>query len=381
MAFMWIIMILGVVSVSVLAESSDDVLVKRSVLLLPVANLTGNGEYAYLSHTIFYVLENNLRKQDSLNLFIGDEGTLALSRTRGFGEFMKAVEIRYAAETCVFGDYYTEGEELHITVIVADVATLRIKNCFSEVMPVDQERNEYLDEMCRDIAVTIAAGLPALAREAIMEKQIVNRLRARLDAEETLLDSILRKRNEVAVSTMTGISLGRSVITWSRKNSLAGFPLRIEYTRYLSGNLHMRAGLEYIPLDIMVPGVFRNEAGLDLLLGIHTPSLFSFSLDTGFAVTFDYNEECLALAESEYEPGPTATRLTFSLPLVTGFSLYLNRMFFLCFRFSSFGLSWTLETADPREYEYGSRSLSYVWGFSPFSFLCLSLTASFGVRF
>jgi hypothetical protein len=377
----WIISLAFFSLVFVWAQESEAEKIKRTVLLLPIRNLTANEEYASLAYTIFNVFEINLENQDSLDLVHDEKQIGAAAGTSNFEALMKNIEQSYNAETCVLAEYYVALETLHITITVVDVATARIKNCYIRTMPADQGRYETLDTMSREISIAIGRDLPALEREALMKKQIVARLRDKLDSEERLVNDISGKRNEITLLPFAGIDLGRTVISWAKDRPPFFLPLRLEYSYFFDDSYQVRAGVEYAPFDLMVPDVKRFETGVDILFGFHTRSLFSFGFDTGLALTYDHNDKSMVFSNTDGTQTGATDRLSLSIPLLLTWSLYLDRSFFIGFRVADYGLTYTFEWSDPSEYAGGSSTLFYNYGFSPFNFLCISLSASVGVRF
>jgi hypothetical protein len=367
-------------AISAIAEDQVVEKAKRSVMLLPVHNLAADEEYASLAYTIFNVFELNLKKQDSLELFTDDGKILAAEETT-FESLMNKIADTYHVETCVLSEYYVSADTLHTTITVVDVATSRIKSCYIKTMPADQGRYDTLDAMCSDISIAIGRDLPLLERDALVQKQVVTGLRQKLDYEERLLNEVYEKNNEIAIIPCAGVNLGRTVISWSEARPPLYLPLGLEYSFFFGESYHVRAGIEYLPFDLKAPDIKRTEAGIDLLIGIHTRSLFSFSIDTGLALTYDYNGKCDTLAAGSSHTGPRAERWSLSIPLSAGWSLYFNDTFFTSFRLTCYGLTYTFETMNPSQYEGGSSMLKYLNGFSPFNLLCLTLSTSVGVRF
>ncbi|MBN1697638.1 MAG: hypothetical protein JW881_09005 [Spirochaetales bacterium] len=367
------------VGAGTVSEPSENI-VRRPVMLLPVRNITDNLEYASLSYTIFNVFTINLKKQESLVLL---EDTLNIAgkwETNGFDRLIRGFEKAYEVETCVMGEYYVSNEVLTITVTVVDVVSRRIKGCYVKSMPSDQGRYDILDRTCGEIAVAIARELPALDREAVMQKEITSRLRQKLDADERLLDSVLKKHHEFRFYPLTGLSLGRTIISWSASKPSLFIPLRIEYTWLFGETWHFSAGLEYQIIDVMVEDIEKTEAGIDLLVGLHSRSLFSVGVEAGVALTYDYNASCSALA-SEEDTAPAASRISFSIPLVLSLAFNVDPVYFIGFRLVCYGLTWTYESSAFSDYTDGNEKLLYANGFSPLNFVCLALHASIGVRF
>jgi TolB-like protein len=354
--------------------------VRRTVMLLPIRNLTADEEYASLAYTIYNVFEINLKKQESLDLLADEKKMVDGSGNYDMNRLLEIIGSVYDAETCVTGEYYVSKETLHITVSVVDVASQRIKNCYIRSMPADQGRYDVLDAMSNEISVAIARELPALEREAVMRKQITTRLRQKLDTEERLLADILAKNHEVRLFPLTGVNLGRTVISWSEARPSLFPPLRLEYSFFFGNTFRITAGVEYLPFDLMVEDAMRTEIGLDILFGVHTRSLFSFGVDAGLALTYDYNSNSTALAADADKPGPSAERFSLSVPVTATLSIYFDRTFFLSFRLACYGLTYTFETLDPSSYAGGSGTLLYYYGVSPFNFLSISISSSIGVR-
>lgn len=98
---------------------------------------------------------------------------------------------------------------------------------------------------------------------------------------------------------------------------------------------------------------------------------------------YDYNERSAALA---YTSGPDVIypeeeRLSISIPIELGFSIFVTDWIFVNLRFKYHGLTYTFETRGPDAYNEGSSSYLYAYGFSPWNFLCLAISAQIGFRF
>ncbi|MBN2535689.1 MAG: hypothetical protein JXB88_22615 [Spirochaetales bacterium] len=137
-----------------------DTKIKRSVILLPVRNLTGNEEFASLAHTIYNVLHINLKNQESLDVIPYNRNDFDSTERKGMEDLIKRINEVHNAETCIISDYYVSAGTLHISITVLDVLSSRIKNCFIKTMPADQGRYEVLDSMISRISSAIAKDLP-----------------------------------------------------------------------------------------------------------------------------------------------------------------------------------------------------------------------------
>jgi TolB-like protein len=355
--------------------------VRRTVMLLPIRNLTADEEYASLAYTIYNVFQINLKKQESLDLLVDEKKIIDINTHFDINRILSDIGATYRVETCVVGEYYVSRETLHITVSVVDVESRRIKNCYIKSMPADQGRYDVLDAMSSEISVAIARELPALEREAVVQKQITTRLRQKLDREERLLDHILNKHHEIRLFPLTGVNLGRTVISWAEARPSLFPPLRCEYLFFFGNTCRVTAGFEYLPFDLMVEEAIRTEIGLDILFGIYTRSLFSFGADVGLAFTYDNNTNCTALSSDVDISGPSAERFSLSIPIIATLSIYFDPTFFLSFRLAWYGLTYTIETLVPSHYTGGTEVLLYYYGVSPFNFLNISISSSIGVRF
>jgi hypothetical protein len=367
------------------AGSTGNEGIKQKVVFLPIHNLTGNDEYAYLSSTIYNIIRYNFKNQSTLDL-IDDENTPKFYQffdinAMDMETIAKVIYKNFQAETCITGEYYIDREKLFISIKVMDVTSLRIKRGFVETLPADSEMKPSLEKMGQRIAVIVAQDLPPLARDALVEKQIGNNLREKISSEESLLSAILSRHNEIQAVLFSGIHLGRTVISWSEEKPLLVLPIGLEYSCFVNDLFHIRAGVEYLFFDLIKPVGTRSELGLDFLFGVHTQSLFSVSFDTGFAVTLDNNDNSMALAATNNTKENSIQRISLSIPLQLGFSIYFDPSFFVNLRLKSYLLTYTIETTDPSHYEYGQSSLLYSYGFSPFTYLCLSISAGIGIRF
>ena len=357
---------------------------KQKVLLLPFQQLTANAEYEWLALNIFSAFEINFKKQDSI-LLMTDENNIFSQSNIDSELILQKIKTEYNAQTCILGEYYVAREELHIMVRVVDMFSLRDKNCFVETMPADLDMLPNIHKMSENITLIVAKTLPALSREALVQKQIIFRLQQKLDNEEKVLNDILGKHHEIIISPFIGLHLGRTIISWARMRPMVAPPLFLEYSFFPGDFFHIRTGIEYLPFDLIVADVTRTGIGFNILFGIHTQSLFSFHIDTGIALTYDYNTYCSALTDLDENMDPIVPgeikRLSLSIPLQFGLSLYVNRSFFSNFRICCYGLTYTFEDAEPGTYALGESALMYHNGFSLLNFLCLSITVNAGIRF
>jgi hypothetical protein len=359
--------------------------IKQKVVLLPIDNSTNNVEYAYLSAHIYEVLKVNLQLQSSIDLIhdinYPDKLSTLYAESIRDREVFEIIHTKLKAEIYITGDYYIDDERLHLTLKVIDVLSSRLKKLFIYTLPADSKMNRELEEISKKISIIVAEELPPLDRDALIQKQLSDRLLAQMDKEEKRLDTILGKQHEIQLVPFSGINLGRTVISWSKQNPLLAPPLSLEYSYFLDNNYHVRAGIEYLPFDIMLYDVVRTEVGLDLLFGFHTPSLFSFHIDSGIGLTYDYNNDSMALAVSENSPAVKVKRFSISIPLHLGLSFYVTDTFLFNFRLKNYFFTYTIELAEPDTYEYGNRSLLYTYGFSPYGYFCLSFSVGMGIRF
>ncbi|MEJ2663753.1 MAG: hypothetical protein P8107_06890 [Spirochaetia bacterium] len=357
---------------------------KRTVLLLPTQDATNNEKYKHLRKYIFNILKINLQKYKNLQVIIPEQKVSVDLYTGDFESYVRTLSEHYtSAESFIFGEYFVDGRGLHVFVNVWDAASLRVKNLFVKTMPADLDMLENIDRMCIDIAGAVAKDLPPLERDILFQKQVLSGLRRQINYEEKLIEDISAKHNEIQVTPMTGLSLGRTIISWSDLGPFIAPLLYLEYTRYLTKDLHARFGFEYLPMDLLTQNSQRYEISLQALIGFHTQSLFSFTVDAGLALIYDYNQRSAALA---YTGGsdvvyPKAERFSVSIPLEVGCSIFLNDLFFINLRFRYHGLTYTFEPKAPGDYDEGNSSYLYSNGFSPWNLLCLSISTQIGFRF
>ncbi|MBN1698725.1 MAG: hypothetical protein JW881_14515 [Spirochaetales bacterium] len=355
--------------------------VKQSVYFIPIHQCLEDEEYGYLAPRIYSIFSINLKNQAAIDLMTPETAASPLTLADyDLDGLIDALGDALHIDACIVGDYYVSGETLHISITVVDVLSGRIKNCYIERLPADLDMIAGIEEISRRIAFEIARDLPALSREALVQKHINSRLRKKIDAEEKLLDEIGHRRHEIQAAVFSGIHTGRTVVSWSNTRPLLSPPLYFEYSRYFDNFLHVRAAMEYLPFDLMTNDAGKYELGLGLLFGFHTESLFSFSFDAGLSLTYDDNEGSTALSD-EKDAAEHVMRYSLSIPLQLGISWYLQPSFFLHIRLRWFGLTYTFEQLSPHDYDYGGRTLLYSNGFSPFSFLCMSLAVHAGMRF
>jgi hypothetical protein len=78
---------------------------------------------------------------------------------------------------------------------------------------------------------------------------------------------------------------------------------------------------------------------------------------------------------------PDMKRISLSLPLQIGFSIYTGKVFFINLRLKYHGFTWTIEPDSSEKYDVGKRRLLYESGISPWNFLCIAISAHAGFRF
>jgi hypothetical protein len=355
--------------------------VKQKVFFVPIHNCRADEQYDYLATRMYSIFTINLKNQDTIDLMTDETNTHTYTIAEyDFENLLEALDKAFHIDACIIGDYYVSEEILHISIMVIDMFSRRIKSCYIERLPADLDMISGIEEISRRIAGAVAHDLPPLQRDALVQKHINAQLRKKIDSEEKLLDEILHKHNEIQAAVFCGIHTGRTIISWSNTRPILALPLYLEYSYYFENLFHIRANIEYLPFDLMINDVQKSELGLGLLFGFHTESLFSFSCDVGLAFTYDDNAMSTALSDEKNSVEP-AKRFSLSIPLQLGLSWYIHPSFFLHIRLRCFGFTYTFESLSPHDYDYGNETLLYSNGFSPFSFLCISLAVHFGVRF
>jgi TolB-like protein len=373
---------LSIASLPAQEETPD---IQQSVFLLTFQQITLDKDYEWLADNIYNAFEINLKKEKSISLITGT-GDEAFQRSNDTRTILQVLKTRYNVQTCIRGEYYIAGGELHIMVRVIDMYTLRDKNCFVESMPADLDMLPRINSMSEHISRIVAKTLPVLSREALVQKKIAVRLQEKLDNEEKILAALLNKHHELILSPFTGIHLGRSVISWILNRPLFALPLSIEYSFIPTSSFHIKAGIEYLPFNLMAPHIERTEVGGQILFGIQTAALFSFHFDTGIGITYNNNTASTALSDFDEDGNPVypdkpVERISLSIPIQAGISLYMNKSFFMNFRITNYGLTYTIENEKLENYERGNIALKYDNGFSLLNFISLSLSIHGGIRF
>jgi hypothetical protein len=359
---------------------------KQKIFLLPVRNITENKDYVHLESFIYNVLTINIDKQESLRLYT-DSNHVFTPVDPGINmERLFSIIFRdYSTENCLICEYYVVNDELHILINLWDTVSFRIKNTYRKTMPTDLDMLSNIENMSNQVAENIGRVLPMLEREALLQRRVNTRLYNKLDSEERLLDEVFSRHNEIQLSLFTGLHCGRTAVSFSSTGFFISPSLCCEYSLFFKETYHMRFGLEYLPFDIMDARDQQTELCIEVLFGFHTLSLYSFSIDTGLAFIYDYNSASSALSyhtgDNENVIKPSIERFSISLPFRVGMSLYLTSGFFLNFRLTYHGLTYTFEPLSPSEYNEGSRLWKYHHGFSPWTLLCIAFTTQLGFRF
>ncbi|HEQ71765.1 MAG TPA: hypothetical protein ENN69_04685 [Spirochaetia bacterium] len=374
----------ALLSLTLLSAQENTDKIRRHVILTPVTELTENAEFAYLSGTIYNVLLVNFRKQESLFILNGQaEGTDEPSGTGDFEGDAAKLRRLHPGAAAVRAEYYVAGGTLNIIINVWDLDSLRVKRTFTESMPADLDMLRNLERMAAGTAEAVAHDLPPTEREALFQKQIAARLRHRINEEEKLVEEIFSLRHELSIVPFSGIGLGRTVVSWSMLGPFISPVLNLEYSALIGDSYHLRVSCEYLGFDLTDPDPERTEFALDVMVGMHSRSLFSLSFDAGIAVIYDHNPESAALAYTlglgEY--APSAERFSLSLPLQLGLTIYPSPHTFLAFRLKYHGLTWTIESLPPSAYDVGHEKLTYTSGFSLWNLLCMTFQIRAGVRF
>ena len=357
---------------------------KNRIILLPVKNLTDNSAYAYLSTTIYNVLEINLEKQERIYLLNNDrQEEIDSGPAIDFDDYLDFFKSDFPGSSLIVSEYYASGEKLHILVNVWDTDTLRIKNSFIETMPADLDLLDNIENMAVNISEAVAMELPPTEREAVFEEQVSASLRQKINEEEFFVEQIFAEHHELSVTPFTGISLGRTIVSWSEDGPFVSPVISLGYTYLIDDTLRFHAGFEYLGFDLLDSENERYEISFEALFGFHTKSAFSLFITGGVGASYDYNSASGALA---YESGlytiyPEIERFSVSLPVVLGFTFYFTEKFFLSLCFDYHGLNYTFEPLDPEDYNIGNTRLKYYYGFSMWNFLCLSISVNTGLRF
>ncbi|MBN2353336.1 MAG: hypothetical protein JXD23_12250 [Spirochaetales bacterium] len=369
--------------IAVSGLSAQEAPALRELLLLPVRHTASKSENDYLKVYIYNILKINFERQPSLKVIECDDQARKLLAASDLETAIGELSRRYTVESFIFAEYFVDGNGLHLSIHVWERETLRVKNVFPAVMPAGLDMLTNVEALCLSAAEAVARDLPPREREALFRRSVIARLRRQIDREERLVEHIRGTPNALVFTPMTGLSLGRSVIAWSDNQPLLSPVVTVEYSRFFTDAFHWRVGAEYLPFDMVGGGGLSTEVSLYTLVGYHTQSLFAFNLDAGLAVTYTYNERCAALA---YDDGalvvdPAAERISLSLPVEAGFSIFLTRSFFIDLRLRYNGLSFTFEPNGPEAYPKGNATYKYDRGFSPWNFLCFSLAVQAGFRF
>jgi hypothetical protein len=377
-----LLLFIGLLTVPVSAQEADH---KNRIVLTPVSSLTDNKEFLYLKGTIYNVLLINLQKQERLAILNEEPGAAYIINTEGETEAYLATLARsFPGAVAIVGEYYVDGDACHILVNVWDLDTLRIKNSFIETLPADLDLLPNIEKLSSRIAISVARELPPTERDALFQKQVVASLRKKINQEEQLTREIFTFHHALAVAPFTGLGTGRSVVSWNTGGPLISPVLSLDYTYFFENAMHLRFRAEYLGLaNLYAARGVQQEISLEALVGIHTISSFSFALEAGLAVTYDWNTESAALASSTpVDPTPRSIeRVTLTLPLVFGFTLSLTPRFFINLSLTYNGLSYTFEPLPPSDYDSGFLHLRYASGFSPWNFINISILLKAGVRF
>ncbi|MBN1697172.1 MAG: hypothetical protein JW881_06645 [Spirochaetales bacterium] len=359
---------------------------KQKIFLLPIRNIAENAEFAHLESFIYNVLTINIKKQASLRLY-PESGAVTVppEKHNDLEGLFSMIRGDYSIENCIVCEYYIVRDELHIIINLWDTGSFRIKNSYRKSMPTDLDMLSNIEALSSRVAENIGRVLPMLEREAILQRQVRSRLYDKLDREERLLDTVFSRHNEIQLSLFTGLNFGRTAVSMSSTGFFISPTLQCEYSRFFGDGIHMRIGLDYLAFDIMDIEDPRSEVSVEALLGFHTTSLFSVSIDAGLAFIYDYNSASSALSYrtdiEETVVKPSIERFSISLPIHFGISLYLTSSFFINMRIKYHGLTATFEPLSPDEYNEGTRLWRYYYGFSPWTLLCFSITTQVGIRF
>ncbi|MBN1410800.1 MAG: hypothetical protein JW969_08135 [Spirochaetales bacterium] len=360
-------------------NETDSFMVRQRLLLLPVVNLTRESEYRNLADFILNVLKVNLEKAGTLELVPVER------QMRDSADWLAETRKNGNADCILVSEYFVNEDRLHLMISLYEVETGRIKYGYTDILPADLDVLPNLERIGAAVAVNIVRIMPELARETLLKRKVRRRLIKKIDEEEQRLEEIQAKRSGFQAAIFSCVGIGRSVISYSPAGPLIGLSLILEYTYYFDSPFHIRFGVQYIPFDLFSFDSSRMEGSAEILFGLHNDTLFHPSLDVGLALIYDYNSASSALS-GIIQPGDVlvfapAERLSLSLPIEAGVSLFLDATSFLNIRFRYQGLTLTFEPLSPDAYEGGNRLLRYSYGFSPWSLLSFAASLQWGVRF
>jgi hypothetical protein len=364
-------------------EAAASAPAKNRIILAPVVSLTDNQEFMYLKGTIYNVLLINLKKQERIAVVNEEPGAAAvIDAEAAFEPYLASLARAFPGSSAIMAEYYVAKARLNILVNVWDVSTRRIKNSFTETMPADLDLLANIEKMSANIAEAVARALPPTEREALFNKEVAASLRKKINDEDMFVEEIFAGRHELALAPFTGLGLGRTVISWTANGPLVSPLLSLGYSYWFDTSLHLRLNLEYLGFDLSTAFGSRQEATFEALIGINEKSSFSFSADVGLALIYDYNLHSAALAYTagtvpEY---PEARRLSLSLPIAIGFSVYLTPHVFFNLAFKYHGLTLTFEPQDYGTYDVGASQFRYYDGLSAWNFTNMAIQLQVGMR-
>ncbi len=357
---------------------------KNRIILLPVKNLTDNSDYAYLKTTLYNVLQINLEKQERIYLLNNDrQEELDSGPSDNFDAYLDFLKETFSGVSLIVSEYYASGENLHILVNVWEIDTLRIKNSFIESMPADLDLLMNIENMAVNIAEAVARELPPTERDAIFDEQVAASLRQKINEEEQFSERIFDKHHELSITPFSGLSLGRTIVSWSEDGPFVSPVLAVGYTYLFGDSYRFHFGMEYLGFGLLGRETKRYEISFEAMFGFHTKSPFSLFVSGGFGASYDNNQASGALA---YDSGydivyPAIERFSINLPIVLGFTIYFTEKYFISLGLNYHGINYTFEALDPEDYNIGNTRLKYVNGFSVWNFLCLSININTGLRF
>jgi hypothetical protein len=297
--------------------------------------------------------------------------------------YLDVLKENFPGATAIITEYYVAKDTLHMLINLWDLDTLRVKSSFIETMPADLDMLKNIEKMAVNTAIAVALELPPTERDALFEKQIVVSLRKKINDEEKMVESIFSAHHEISLVPFSGIGLGRTVVSWSPLGPFVSPVLSLEYSYFFEKQFHLRFGFEYLCFDVLALNPSRNEITFEALIGFHSASIFSLSLEAGLAFIYDINPASAALACTFESTNitPEAQRFSLSIPLRLGLALYISRSFFINLTLKYHGLTWTIEPLEPHDYDVGNQRLNYYHGLSPWNLLCVSFMVETGVRF
>ncbi|MBN1648734.1 MAG: hypothetical protein JW874_11940 [Spirochaetales bacterium] len=356
---------------------------KADFVLLPFINLENGPGNDYLEMQIFHVFRLNLEACGGLVIISPGEGMPDVPEPGQIGVISRYLPAYTDAHSLICGEYYQKDNTLHIFVTVVDIGSGRVRECFSRSLPADKKLLQTIEEMAIALADTLAGWNESTQSDLPGQTQRENRLRNELAKKESFIREIFGKQNSLLVSPGSGLSMGRTAVSWTPEGPLLSPSFGIEYGRILFPHFHLKAGIEILPLDLFSDDKTHSECTFEILAGYHSEDIVSFYISGGLAVIYDYNEECAALASGTAASPiyPAAERISLSIPVQTGCIMSIGPRWFADIRMRYNGLTWTIEKEGPASYPEGEKTFLYWYGFSVMSLLDMSIAVQIGYRF